>query len=1385
MFAQETPNHTHSLRPKRNRQAAGNEENLPTAKRKRRSVLRHNTFEPLAEASINEVVRRDSAEAQVNGHADASNVVPSSSKSKDLTIRSTKLERRSDRTQPATILATNDFYSVSELPSLPHQVRDYDKTGKAYSCTFSIEHGYALAITHTEAVIWPYTSSASTPSSRDVIVVPIALLHTSDSDPLPLATFTKASVEGEPGLLVVSSKWGKVIYWDTLTNASTTLPGQETSGVQGSIPNLNGETIEELVNAEPAGFIVSMSRGRVAHVSVRDQKGRPSIGVQNLNKVPSTGFIGAIGGSVRKMVGWSHRRGIPLIKAGAARKGQRDVLIMTENGDLEVWETNITVGNHSKLQRSMLEDTRRALQPYVHAEKVIHQYDLKVLDFDLAPSGTEVARRDESNHVSLVALVALSDSISTQLFMIEMLIKDSASDLVALHAITCFSPKELESSKWRPRLSIVKTTAFAVFETAVVLYSLSRISESPSSQLMSEGHALPSPFQDVIQLDGDKAYRFLGCTTDEDAKDALCLLAVSLKGLIRIQSHKNEARVDADVYANKISAKSRIEQAIFYGSNKENPLDLNTATATSFSQEDVEEAALQISHEIITAESKSLPRNSTSIAKHLSDRAKYLDALIYHLRKYYSKICSEEMRDKLLWNAEKVAAAQAAWKTQESIQRRYPREDRELSHMEFALRALPEEQQNAPDEDKGQNDRVRHFLLNNIENMHELLVQVVDCLRELPDFDITDPKDIGELIVEAVDIWSASYAAAFKFREDHATWYGFGDRSLDRGVFADGYTMEAGRPWTSQGWPTKCAKRLLEYVANYLGEWKDYNPSTATAQKKKMPVNSDGKEHGAPPRALVTELTSRLPKQVDLLIRVVTEEIIWAANEEAVTQGSHEAETVLDIKADKQPRIAKVVETMAVFDIEGAIAIAERLHDPYLLVDLTYDHLGSLKSEQLTYEKTAQPLLAEKCSKKIEEVQDRAETYYEKFGVRWALANSSRKVANGNLGTLLSEAQDNKGQKQSFLNTFLKRAKKAGQPVGKIAWINDIRGDGNYQRAERTLLKVASEEETDIWAQRTELCLAKLAGLAALEERAAPEPISIVNDKYDNKLALVEIQDRISQHISNIVGRTIDNKATEDVATAELSNQIVSKSPGFKHLLRNSICALINRQPLSPDGLIDFLTLADPYAYEQEPETDPEIFGEEFPLALKIVDICDLPKVHKIALRQIIWRRAMIRDDWTILNKTANKSDEDVQETMQRSTLFKTILPIYFEAAHQDHSNLEGAQPVDPVSNIFSPSQILEESPFPVVLQEQFKGAEKEIEAVKKDFEKEQATLRKYVEKAQLELHFNGLSENARDAVNEQLRIEVEEQEAKEAAAAAEAEAEAEEMNGVVNGDAD
>lgn len=1298
------PARAQSLRPKRNRQTAGSDDTikLPQAKRKR-SALRRDTFEPLAEASLNEVAGREKTEEKSNGHSTPP------SQSVEITIRGKKPEKRSERASAgsaALTLSNNDFYTVVQLPTLPEQIRNHPDI--PYSCVISPENGYALALTHTDALIWTYNSSASTPSSRDVINFKLPFPSASVEDPLPLATFTAKSASGEPGLVVVSSRYGQVVYWETISSASSFIPGQTSSGVQGSIPGLmSGEIVEELVNAEPSGFMLSLRHGRVAHLTIRDQMGRPAIGVQFLRKYTNnTGLFG----SIRNAFGGDRRKGTPIIKAGGSRKGQRDVVIATEDAELEFWNTNLGVGNSLETSFSFKEAILDALKSTVSETTL----QFKILDLELSAGPSTALSRRESHGAPMMVLAALSTSTETNYHIIEMVV-DEGAKVKVVHPIKCYTTPLTEHHSWRPRLCLSKSQpmVFVLFETAVVLFSLAKISESPSSQLLMERHALPDPFQDCIRFQEGTIFKVLGHALDMSEKQSSILFGVQGFGIVKVTSHlqeQQEVDVESEDLQNRITAKTKIEQAIFFGTIKQNPLDLKSTTQ-SFTSEEVQAAALAISSEILSSTSKHLPKTAPQIEAQMRLRAKALNDLAEHLIEHYPAQISRVVRFELLWNAEKMAAAQAIWKVQEEIQRNYPQEDREMTYLDFTLRALHETRQKYPNADKGESDRVRHWLVNSPSQVNHLLSELGSCLRELEPMDVTNPVVIRDYLQEAVDLWIATYSATFKFREDNAPLYGLGDEVFEDGVVKSGYPVNLPQPWSTKFETFGFSQELIYDICKFLNEW--WNVDTSD-KKKKMPTDLDGKPYEAPTKAALQALAARLPVEVELFSRLVKEESI-----QAVARMKHNVndpdmlrDDIRNLDAETRNRMKKAVVCISHFNMPGAIHLAEKFRDFSLLMELNYNYGKSLEEDALR-----DPSLVHTNEKKLRELEETTESYFDRFGKGWAFANFSQLVVDGACGTLLQRSQEDEN-KRKYIQWFFNRAQERGQQLGKLSWITDVLIANDYSRAEKTLAHVSQEETVDVWNKKTELALAKLAHLAAGGEDL---------EKYNKEIALIDVQEVVHTHVRAALGPTVDDKAANDLATEIFATRVVTKMPALKRQLRNGLKSLLSRVPLAPEELVDVLTLMDPTAWEGDPLDDPNIVGNEFNLALRVVRISTaLSTPLKDDLRALIWRRAMVRDDWLALNNTAGKDDSEVERAMTSTSLYKTL-----EAACvADQMDGETLQ-------LLSPGDILAREVFSGALQHRF--VENELEGIRKDLDKEQTKLKSFVEKGRLEEHYGGL----------------------------------------------
>jgi nuclear pore complex protein Nup133 len=1081
---------------------------------------------------------------------------------------------------------------------------------------------------------------------------------------------------------------------------------------------LAGEIVSEIINAEPAGFILTFSHGRVAQLTTRDQMGRPGIGIQFLRKqnLGNTGLFG----SIRNVFGGDRRKGIAIVRAGGSTKGQRDIIVATEDGSLEFWSANLSVGNSMTQEVSIKEEVLDGLKHNL-PDEAQSNFHFKVLDFNIGVSSSqaqELVKHGDDPGTPIVLLAALSYQRITTYYIIELFMSTNSAKIQVVHQVKCYNAPIAESGKWRPRLCLPKPyqTAFILFETAVVLYSMAKVEESPSSQLLMERHALPDPFQDCIKFQEDAIYRVLGFgIEDSDGlnKHAACVFAIQGFGNVRITSVAPQGPVE-DPEESVITLKNKIEQAIFFGTIRQNPLDLTDTSGQQVSQEEVEEAALEISNEILGSTSKYLPQMTPSLDQQMRLRAKALEDLTLHIQKHYS-LLSRAVKWKLLWNAEKLAAAQAMWKVQEEIQKRQPK-DRDFCLMEYVLTAIHEENKTKPEPGKGEKDRVRHWLIHDPARIEHFLAWLGNAFNELKKEEITEPTLIADYHREANDLWVALYDAALKFREDNAHVYGLGDEVLQDGVLTTGYA-DLPEFWTSNEEPLQWGQVMVRDTCKFLEKWW---------------IVSESDNGYALLRKALVHLAQRLPEQVELISRLLTEDAI-RMNE---TRDESASQIKQMIESKKTTNLRYLLRAISPYNnMPNAIKIAEKLGDTSLLVRLNLDYI-----KQVIDEAEAKPNCTnadvQMTGERVFDIQNHTEVYFDMFGDKWANSHFQRMVYDGDLGAMLAEVQEDE-KKLPYLTKSLRGIRK----YGKISWINDVVGQRDYLVAAKTLDRVAESQETILWNKKTEVCLAKLANLAALEEDGktvnAPERQSIA--KFDNAISIMDIQEALYAHVLPLTRNAIDATAAHEIALDTFGKRVVGSKPSQKKLLKDGLGALLQKHVMRPEMLIDVLTLMDPFDTETRKDEDPEILGHEFSLALTVAEAMSASDPdalsRKEALQRLIWRRAMIRDDWAVLNETAAKSDEQVESAMTQSALFNAL----FQCAEEAQSSHKQAP------KVWSPNEILEADVFSETMQARFR--ENERERARADLEVEQERLRVFVEKGRLQVHFEGLISAARDRV--------------------------------------
>ncbi|KAI9835558.1 MAG: hypothetical protein M1819_002009 [Sarea resinae] len=1278
----------------------------PRNKKRQRSFLSQDTF------SLPSGKAQDGEESMQGDRGNISLDGDASSRPKQLVVREkSRSSKRGGKGDGSLTLTKNDSYIVTQLPAFPDHFRT-EKNARLHGA-ISFSHGYALAITATQAHIWSYTSPQSLPAESFSFELRNASRGL--SDPLPIGSLTTRSASStKPGLVIVMPVSGQIIYWESIASAATAdLMRQRQQCVEGSIGSmLSGETIVQIVDAEPAGFVLNLSSGRVAHLRVRDPQGRPAVLVQVLRSYgASSGGGGLFSGLKYVLGGGGWRRDVVATRAGKSHvRGQRDVVIASAKGIFQCWDINWS--GHVTLRGEF--DAGQEIKASVGLDAQ-DEHSYEVLDFAFAPvteTSTDVSIAGPGSEISIIALVASRASNGPGYSLIELLLGNDRVKVQMVHKIRCYTTPVPAYVEWKPRIYLPEPahTAFVVFDTAIVLASLKGPENTPESQLLFDSHKLPEPFEDAIDFRKDTDYHVVGCGVEDSydkrmprmndetqlAKHPGCALLIKGYGVVRVAAFEPKENND-DIQQAIITAKSKIEQAVFYGANSENLLSFSGRSEVQFPQDEVEMAALTISDEITKTTSEFIPALNPSLDQQLRQKAIALQNLALHMKANYPPL-SRLTKWKLIWNAERIASGRAIWKSYDS---RLKHKDRKHSTLLSEIVVLMNEDlKSEPDPELGELDEVRQWFIKDIWRLENLVPWAWKAVVEVYNEGTKDHPTIMGLISEADDISLGALETAFRFRELNAEIYGLENEPLQDGILTSAYE---GLPqfWTST-WPVAHTTKNLVDLAREM----------ALSHWNKPLVE------GGPDPKVVKKVGEENVRLVEMCCLTYIEHYRWclAQEEDAMRNaGTHVKLAHFGVREVQMTKLSQLGLT------DQAIALAEKYGEVKALVSLVGEEVGDLSL------RIAEPgVSAEEAAfaeNRLLRMQELITRYFGKFGDDWARALFINYIRQNRLGSLL----DDNNEFQPYLSRFLRQDPR----WSKLCWINDITGEHDYLNASNTLLDIAQKQEKDLWGKKVELSLGKLAWLAGHEgKQVSDEDIQDRVESINDELTLVEIQERVFNHMHPALYGAIDDKAALQLAMDQYGVETVKGKPALHQLLELGIASLVSHQTMNPEQLINVLTLMDSTSKTEDTHGEDSIAGQEFTLALQILRLSEkgMNKDRKALMEKIIWRRCMIKDDWEEINNTANMDDAAVEQTTHDTFLFRTLRDCHLAHVYKNIS-----------VPLLSPDQVLGAGCEPRELRPLFGTKEDLVEPVAHDLQAENDALQHYLDKGRLRDWYAGI----------------------------------------------
>lgn len=363
---------------------------------------------------------------------------------------------------------------------------------------------------------------------------------------------------------------GRIAYWDAVSSAVSEGLFAKRRGVEGKIPTMSGETITSICSAEPAGFVISTSSGRLAHLALRDNAGRPGVSV---NIMRGTGGFGGLLGALRA---GSSRRDVVAVRAGKVlRMGEREVVVCTARGGFSRWHVNRTGGSANTTEADVREEILSAL----NREKALHGQNkdqFQVIDFQVAGySPSEVENQDETVKLQVLTAIVSYGKASYALVTINIA-AGGASSVDDVHVIKSYATRFEEKSPPRLYVPSPKKTAFVVFSRAVVVISKVKRDDSEMDYEDEEG-----AFEDVVDFRGDIKIEIVGSgaenvddtdifTTDQGhskrIKNPGVILVAKGAGILRVEAFDIGQTMKITT---PVTVKSKLEQAVFYGTKND------------------------------------------------------------------------------------------------------------------------------------------------------------------------------------------------------------------------------------------------------------------------------------------------------------------------------------------------------------------------------------------------------------------------------------------------------------------------------------------------------------------------------------------------------------------------------------------------------------------------------------------------------------------------------------------------------------------------------------------------------------------------------------------------------------------------------------------------
>ncbi|KAI5860779.1 Non-repetitive/WGA-negative nucleoporin C-terminal-domain-containing protein [Durotheca rogersii] len=1237
----------------------------------------------------------------------------------------------------STLLSTNIAFDVRKLPALPDRLK-LDAASSQHGSTDS-HTGYALSLSHTHAIVWPYAAPTQSPESF-TFTLPYPSKHA--TDPLPLGALVPPSASSsEPGLVVVMPTSGKITYWESISSATTLdFLRQQQTGVEDSVTGMfSGEAVIQIVHAESAaGFLLAFSTGRMAYLSVRDVHGRPKISTHFLrtNLGPaSNGFFG----SLRHALSQTALQGdISAIRSErSSRQGECTVVAATSKGRLHSWRVHR--GGHHDLLVEL--DARNAIlsavQQVDQVTAKLPAESFRILDFSFVPRSLEPKHSDlsqlrpelelEDDQQHLLLLVSLSNRQTWRYTLVEVALSAGTTRdplfVGMIRPISAYSTPPDPHALTKPRLYLPRPNiiAFVVFDHAAVVASIAQPPDSPDSQILEDNHLLPASFEDVVDLRVDPTLEIVGSGIEEPQvlgfgsgegraprirpKNPAAILLVRGVGTLRI------AMADVERFASEkppeVTAKTKLEQAVFFGVKEDNPLVFDIQHGLHFTDREYGVAALELSQEILTSAGQHCTSLAARVDTNIKERVRYLEKIMTQIKSLRVNL-DRVTKWQLLWNAEKMHVANVIWHKHEDFTQLRPAASKKSIVAEI-VEYIRSEEKSEPNAAKGEVDELRHWFIRDVDRMEIFIAWAYEVIKHNSKANL-DEKSLTRLIYEAAEIYNSAIRDAFVFRTKNLKLYGLEGEHLEHGILAANYAGLP-TPWTCHPFIANNVKRQVELSTEWV--------------KQHWPTETEAQD------VLIQNTRELLPQMTEVYLTVIQElsRSYLASDDPKKSADGQKYGAIYE-----QDRHDKVVLLAQTENWEAGISIAESHESLPALAQILTREIDVLRTQVLSPGLSAGQ--AEKLESKMTAKEDLVKEYFRTYGEDFAFPFYEYLFTTYGVDALL-EYDGDKKYKTTYLRTK--------PELAKVSWINDIIGESDIDHAANTLLDLGLAREQQVWNKKIELSLGKLARMAESSRPSSKMSTSLQNlninettedaqvSAIDRELAIIGIQDDLyNTQIRPAISLALEGEELS-LIQERFALTIPKKYKILSQIFDDALRRLVDHEALDPLTLIDLLTLI-----TLPPETR-EHMPDQFFSAIRVA-YNGLHGAERVQAERLIWRRCFLREDWAQVNNTTLKNDNDIVEVLGQTDLFQFHCTLYADQKNGGDENNHRRLLPSEAAGVFTET-----------LDRRFEKMEKSYrEKVLEAMRWEDGNLLKHIEKHRLDQWAKETRKFAEEAVNQQ-----------------------------------